>query len=60
MSDILGGPKDGLFPFMGDYKFKGYLLGDDQGRISLYPAACAHCNGTSDASFTKALTRRSV
>ena len=60
MLNVQNGPQDGLFPFMGDYKFKGYLPPEDQGRISLYPAACAHCNGTSDVSFIKELTRRSV
>lgn len=60
MNTVAGNPESGLYPKMGDYKFKGYLAPEDQGRLSMYPAACAHCNGTSDATFKPEYTRRSA
>lgn len=57
-----GDPSKGLLPYMANYKFKGYLPGEDQGRISLYPAKCVSCGSTTgdDGSFIKGLTRRSA
>lgn len=60
MVTVDGNPKRGLFPSMGDYKFEGYLPPPDQGRISMYPSACSHCNGQSDVSFKPEFTRRSA
>jgi len=55
-----GIPENGLSIDMGDYKFKGYLYTEDEGKLSLYPAACSRCNGATDSSFKPELTRRSV
>lgn len=47
----------GLFVSTG-FRFKGYLPSGDQGRISLYPAACYHCHA--DYDLRKEVIRRSA
>lgn len=49
----------GLFDVTGDYKMKGYLPPEDQGRISMYMSACFHCGSTSDTSFRPETSTRS-
>ena len=49
----------GLFDITGDYKLKGYLPPEDQGRISMYMAACFHCGSTNDTSFRPETSTRS-
>ena len=51
-------PTTGLVAFMGDYKFRSYLVAPDQDSINLYPAECFHCGG--QGSYRSDVVRRSA